>query len=129
MDPNNPSPGGDGGNGTDGSNGSDGGAGGNAPPVQIRIAFRSGTPPLLQVSVAAVGVPAKGHQKFYLVNPQGGSLTVKADGGAEDQAAEEDEAGTVAPEAWVLPAETAGGTAPMDTTAQTARRAEAAASR
>ncbi len=77
MDPNNPSPGGNGGDGTDGSNGGDGSPGGDAPPVQVRIAFRSGTHPLLQI-----GVSAKGQQKFYLVDPQGGSLTVKADGGS-----------------------------------------------
>ncbi len=77
MDPNNPSPGGNGGNGTDGSNGEDGGPGGNAPPVQVRVAFRSGDHPLLQVSVTAAG-----HQKLYLVDPHGGSLMVSADGGA-----------------------------------------------
>jgi hypothetical protein len=76
IDPNNPSPGGNGGNGTDGSNGGDGGNGGDAPPVQVRVAFRAGDHPLLQI-----GVSAAGHQKFYLVDPQGGSLTVKADGG------------------------------------------------
>jgi len=77
IDPNNPSPGGNGGNGTDGSNGQDGGPGANAPPVQVRIAFRAGSRPLLQVSVSAVG-----HEKLYLLDPQGGSLTVKADGGS-----------------------------------------------
>jgi hypothetical protein len=77
TDPNNPSPGGNGGNGTDGSNGQDGGQGGNAPPVEVRVALRSGSHPLLQV-----GVTALGRQKLYLVDPQGGSLTVKADGGA-----------------------------------------------
>jgi hypothetical protein len=76
MDPNNPSAGGDGSNGTDGSNGQDGGPGEDAPPVQVRVAIRSGSHPLLQV-----GVTALGQQKFYLVDPQGGSLTVKADGG------------------------------------------------
>jgi hypothetical protein len=76
TDPNNPSPGGNGGNGTNGSDGGDGGNGGDAPPVQIRIALRSGSHPLLQVSVSAAG-----KQKLYLVDPQGGSLTVKADGG------------------------------------------------
>jgi len=76
MDPNNPSPGGDGGNGTDGSNGQDGGPGGDAPPVQIEVTFRSGSHPLLQVAVIAPG-----HKRFYLVDPQGGSLTVTADGG------------------------------------------------
>ncbi|HEY6372797.1 MAG TPA: hypothetical protein VIX37_19630 [Candidatus Sulfotelmatobacter sp.] len=77
MDPNRPSPGGDGTNGSDGSNGGDGGAGGDAPPLQIRVAFRAGSHPLLQVAVSAAG-----RQKLYLVDPQGGSLTVKADGGS-----------------------------------------------
>jgi hypothetical protein len=77
MDPNNPSPGGNGSNGTDGSNGQDGGNGGDAPPVQIRVALRSGAHPLLQVSVAA-----NGKQRLYLVDPFGGALAVHADGGA-----------------------------------------------
>lgn len=76
TDPNNPSAGGDGGNGTNGSDGGDGGPGGDAPPVQVRVAPRSGSHPLLQVSVFAAG-----KQKLYLVDPQGGSLTVRADGG------------------------------------------------
>jgi hypothetical protein len=76
TDPNNPSAGGDGGNGTDGSNGGDGGNGGNAPPVQIRVALRPGAHPLLQAAVSAAG-----KQRLYLVDPQGGALTVKADGG------------------------------------------------
>ena len=77
LDPNNPSPGGNGGNGTDGSNGQDGGPGGDAPPVQVRIALRAAPHPLLQVVVSAAS-----RQKFYLVDPQGGSLTVNTDGGA-----------------------------------------------
>jgi hypothetical protein len=78
IDPNNPSPGGDGGNGTDGSNGGDGGPGGDAPAVQIRATVHqvAGDHPLLQVAVTAAG-----HQRFYLVDRQGGSLTVTADGG------------------------------------------------
>jgi len=76
VDPNSPSPGGDGGNGTDGSNGHDGGTGWDAPPVHVRVSFRAGSPPLLQV-----GVTAAGQQSFYLIDPQGGSLTVRADGG------------------------------------------------
>jgi len=80
MDPNNPSPGGNGGNGTDGSNGGDGGSGGNAPPVKVQVTLRSGSHPLLQASVSAAG-----HQRLYLVDPQGGSLTVKADGVPEGQ--------------------------------------------
>ena len=76
TDPNNPSPGGNGGNGTDGSNGGDGGNGGNAPPVQVRLTLRPGTHPLLQASVVAAG-----KQRLYLIDPQGGALTVTADGG------------------------------------------------
>lgn len=77
MDPNNPSAGGNGGNGSDGSVGSDGSDGGNAPPVQVLVTLRPGSPPLMQASVIAAG-----HHRFYLVDPQGGSLTVRADGGA-----------------------------------------------
>ena len=77
MDPNNPSAGGNGSNGGNGSDGQDGGRGGDAPPVQVRVALRPGSHPLLQVSVAAAG-----RQMLYLVDPQGGSLTVKADGGS-----------------------------------------------
>jgi hypothetical protein len=76
IDPNNPSPGGDGSNGTDGSDGQNGGSGGDAPPVQVRVALQSGSHPLLQVEVSAAA-----HKKLYLVDPQGGSLTVKAEGG------------------------------------------------
>lgn len=76
MDSNNPSPGGNGTDGTDGSNGGDGSSGGDAPPVQIRATLRPGSSSLLQV-----GVSAAGHERFYLIDPHGGSLTVKADGG------------------------------------------------
>ena len=76
MDPNNPSPGGNGSDGTNGDNGKDGDPGGNAPAVDIHLALKPGTHPLLQVSVSTPG-----HRKLYLVDPQGGSLTVKADGG------------------------------------------------
>ena len=76
IDPNNPSAGGNGGDGSDGTDGGDGSSGGNALPVQIRVALRAGTHPLLQVSVSSAG-----KQRFYLIDPQGGSLTVSADGG------------------------------------------------
>jgi hypothetical protein len=76
IDLNNPSPGGNGTNGTDGSNGQDGGPGGDAPPVQVRMTLQPGSHPLIQASVSA-----SGHRRLYLVDPQGGSLTVKADGG------------------------------------------------
>lgn len=77
IDPNNPSPGGNGTDGGNGSDGQDGGRGGDAPPVQIRVTVRTQNHPLLQISVAAAG-----RERFYLVDPQGGSLTVKADGGS-----------------------------------------------
>jgi hypothetical protein len=76
TDPNNPSPGGNGGNGTDGGNGQDGGNGGDAPSVQILVTLRPGAHPLLQASVSAAG-----KKRLYLVDPAGGALTVKADGG------------------------------------------------
>jgi hypothetical protein len=76
IDPNNPSPGGDGSSGSNGSDGDNGGAGGDAPPVQVRVTLKSGSPSLLQLSVSALG-----QQNLFLVDPQGGSLTVKADGG------------------------------------------------
>ena len=76
LDPNNPSPGGNGSDGTDGDNGKDGDSGGNAPPIDVRIALAPGAHLLLQVSVSAPG-----HRRLYLVDPHGGSLTVKVDGG------------------------------------------------
>jgi hypothetical protein len=77
LDPNHPSAGGNGTDGSHGSNGQDKGAGANAPPVQILVAFRSVRHPLVQVIVSAAG-----NEKLYLVDPQGGSLTVWADGGS-----------------------------------------------
>jgi hypothetical protein len=77
SDPNNPSAGGNGGDGGDGSNGGDGDPGGAAPPVQVQATLRAGAHPLLQIAVTAPG--RKEH--FYLVDPQGGSLTVTANGG------------------------------------------------
>jgi hypothetical protein len=77
IDPNSPSPGGDGTSGTNGSNGTDGGAGGDGPPVQVRVALRAGSHPLLQV-----GVSAQNHESFFLVDPDGGSLTVASLGGS-----------------------------------------------
>ena len=77
IDPNNPSAGGDGGNGTDGSNGQDGGRGGDAAPVQIQMTVDHGAKTLLQFYVQA-GT----HKRYYLVDPNGGTLSVSADGGA-----------------------------------------------
>lgn len=77
TDPNSPSAGGDGGNGSDGSDGGDGGPGGDALPVQVSVALQSAPHPLLQVKVSS-----HSKERYYLVDPEGGSLTVHADGGA-----------------------------------------------
>jgi hypothetical protein len=78
LDPEHPTAGGNGTNGSNGSDGQDGGSGGDGPPVQVRVTLRSGSHPLLQI-----GVLSTGHkERFYLVDPQGGSLTVRSDGGS-----------------------------------------------
>jgi hypothetical protein len=77
MDPEHPSAGGNGSNGGNGGDGQNGWPGGDAPDVEIQVAFRPGPHPLLQ-SVVLVG-----RQKdFFLIDPQGGALTVTADGGS-----------------------------------------------
>jgi hypothetical protein len=78
MDPNNPSPGGNGGSGTNGSDGSNGGDGSDGPPVQVRVALQTGSQPLLQIGVKT----RSGIEQFFLVDPQGGSLTVASAGGS-----------------------------------------------
>jgi hypothetical protein len=77
MDPDHPSAGGDGTDGTNGSDGQNGGPGGDGPPVQVRMALRSGSHPLLQMSASAAGT-----QYLFLVDPEGGSLTVTSEGGS-----------------------------------------------
>ena len=67
--------GGDGGNGTNGGNGGDGG---NAPPVKVMITLRTGVHPLLQAVASALGRK----DRHFLVDPEGGSLTITANGGA-----------------------------------------------
>ena len=76
FDPDNPSVGGNGGNGTDGTNGSDGGAGGRGPDVHLAIALVAGAHPLLHVRASA-----SGKDQDFIVDPDGGSLTVTASGG------------------------------------------------
>lgn len=63
-------------NGSGGGDGKNGGPGGDAPSVELRVTLRPGNKPLLQVSVSAAS-----RQKLYLVDPNGGSLTVTANGG------------------------------------------------
>jgi hypothetical protein len=77
FDPDHPSAGGDGSDGSNGSDGGNGGDGEDGPPVQVRVTLRAGSHPLLQAGVAARGV-----EQLFLVDPQGGSLTVLDDGGS-----------------------------------------------
>jgi hypothetical protein len=93
MDPDNPSAGGNGGDGTSGADGGNGGDGGGGPPVQVQVALQSGSHPLLQL-----GVTVAGHkERFYLVDPQGGSLTVTSAGGAGGRAGKGGRAGIGGP--------------------------------
>jgi hypothetical protein len=77
FDPDHPSAGGDGGDGSNGSDGGHGGDGEDGPPVQVRVTLRPGSHPLLQI-----GVSGQGRESFFLVDPQGGSLTVLDQGGS-----------------------------------------------
>ena len=76
FDPDSPSAGGDGGNGTDGTHGGDGGAGGRGPDVHVTIALVPGDHPLLHVRASESG---KNHD--FIVDPDGGSLTITGSGG------------------------------------------------
>jgi len=76
-DPEHPSAGGNGSDGSDGSDGQNGEPGENAPAVQVRVTLKATDQPLLQVCVSDAQT-----EEFFLVNPQGGSLTVHAEGGA-----------------------------------------------
>ncbi len=81
CDPDNSSAGGNGGDGSDGTNGGDGdngGDGGDGPSVTAMITLRPGAQPLLQAVVSATGRK----DRHFLVDPQGGSLTIAANGGA-----------------------------------------------
>lgn len=89
----NPSPGGDGSNGGNGTPGSPGGPGGDGPPVRVLVAWHarnialsnapgSGSAAgtlglLLQVSVSSGSA-----EQLFLVDPNGGSLTVTSAGGS-----------------------------------------------
>jgi hypothetical protein len=77
IDPDNPAAGGDGSNGTNGSDGQDGGAGEDGPHVQVRVGIRPGSYALLQVDVSS-----ESYDKLFMIDPQGGSLTVSSTGGA-----------------------------------------------
>ncbi len=72
-------PGGHGGVGGRGGDGADGGDGQSAPAVQVAVSMMpapGGAGELLQVEVSAAGAT-----RVYVVDPAGGRLTVKANGG------------------------------------------------
>lgn len=77
MDPANPQAGG---NGSDGSRGSDGANGNDGWPgetVHLWVTLQPGPIPLIQVR--AVG---SSHEQYFLIDPNGGSLSIDANGGA-----------------------------------------------
>jgi hypothetical protein len=77
FDPQHPTAGGNGGDGGNGSDGQDGWAGGDARDVLIRLVSHPGDGKLIEASVQ----PEGGKETFYLIDPNGGSLSVSADGG------------------------------------------------
>jgi hypothetical protein len=78
LDPNNPSAGGNGGDGTSGTNGSNGGDGGDGPDVRVLVTLRNGPVPMLQASVTTDGKKFR----YYLIDPNGGTLTITSAGGS-----------------------------------------------
>jgi hypothetical protein len=75
TDPTNPSAGGNGTNGSDGGDGGNGGSGQPGQNVHVWLTLKSGDHSLLQVRAAGK------QEKLFLVDPNGGSLAVNADGG------------------------------------------------
>ena len=79
-----------------------------------------------------VGVSGQGRESFFLIDPQGGSLTVLDEGGSGGSggvpAVKVGAEAVAAPAAWGLPAEAAEETAWMGAMVQAARPDEAAAS-
>lgn len=77
IDLNNPSAGGNGGNGGNGSDGSDGGPGSPGPHLELAVTIKPGASPvLLEARVSGFGA-----DRFFLIDPQGGTLSVAANGG------------------------------------------------
>jgi hypothetical protein len=72
-----PSAGGQGGDGTNGEDGRDGDPGQPGEAVHIWMTLKGGDQPMLQVRAAS-----KTHTQLFLIDPNGGSLTVNASGGA-----------------------------------------------
>jgi hypothetical protein len=77
SDLSNPSAGGRGGDGSNGEDGRDGDSGEPGEAVHVWMTLKGGNHPLLQVRAAS-----KTHTQLFLIDPNGGSLTVNASGGA-----------------------------------------------
>jgi hypothetical protein len=76
IDPANPQRGGDGSNGQDGASGSDGSDGWPGQTVHLWVTLQPGPTPLIQARVMG-----ERDEQFFLVDPDGGSLSVDANGG------------------------------------------------
>jgi len=77
IDLSNPSAGGNGSDGSDGGDGFNGGDGERGQAIHVWVTLRAGTHPLLQVRVASIT-----REQFFLVDPEGGTLSIDANGGA-----------------------------------------------
>src|SRR5204863_402621 len=77
IDLSNPSAGGNGSDGSDGGDGFSGGDGARGQAIHVWVTLRAGTHPLLQVRVASIT-----REQFFLVDPEGGTLSIDANGGA-----------------------------------------------
>jgi hypothetical protein len=76
TDPANPQPGGNGSNGEDGGSGGDGTDGWPGQTVRVWVTLQPGPTPLIQARVKGDRV-----EQFFLVDPDGGSLSIDAYGG------------------------------------------------
>jgi hypothetical protein len=76
TDPKNPQPGGVGSDGGAGANGGDGQAGEPGQNLHVWVTLKDGAHPLLAVKVAGAS-----DERLFLVDPNGGSLLVKTNGG------------------------------------------------
>ena len=77
SDSRDPSPGGPGTHGESGADGQRGGDGEDGPPLQAWVTLAGTEPPLLQVRVLV----GQTRELFYQVDPKGGSLSLRSEGG------------------------------------------------
>jgi hypothetical protein len=77
IDLTNPSAGGSGSDGSNGTNGGNGGDGSDGETVHLWITLQPGPMPLIQVKAAG-----NTHTQYFLIDPNGGSLSIDATGGS-----------------------------------------------